>query len=330
MSGLRRVGVAGLGRHLPERRLTNADLEKLVDTSDEWIVQRTGIRERRIARPDEITSEMGTAAAKEALADAGLPAAELDLVICCTVTPDQAFPATACAIGHQLGATRAGGFDLSAACSGFVLGAQTAANFIAAGAADNVLVVGVEKLSSILDYRDRSTCVLFGDGAGAVLFRPLELAGHGEYLGGSAGMRGGSEDVLAVPAGGTRVPTTHATIDAGLHFVHMQGKQVYRFAVTTFVDVVQRALEPHGGIGALDVLVPHQVNLRIIEAAAEQLELPMGRIFVNIDRYGNTSAASVPIALYEARNAGLVREGSLTCCVAFGAGLTWGHVLLRW
>lgn len=330
MSTLRAVGIAGLGRYVPERRLTNHDLESMVDTSDEWIHQRTGIRERRIARPDELTSDMATAAAREALADANVSAEELDLVICCTVTPDQCFPATACSIGHKLGATKAGGFDLSAACSGFVLGTQTAAHFVATGAAENVLVIGVEKLSSILDYKDRATCVIFGDGAGAAVVSPLARSVRGEYLGGSAGMKGGTEDVLSLPAGGTRFPTTHATIDQGLHVIHMQGKAVYRFAVKTFVDVVRRTLEPYGGIQALDALVPHQVNLRIIEAAAEELDLPMERILVNIDRYGNTSAASVPIALYEARQTGLVREGALTCCVAFGAGLTWGHLLFRW
>jgi 3-oxoacyl-[acyl-carrier-protein] synthase-3 len=330
ISGLRRVGIAGLGIYVPERRLTNAELERMVDTSDDWIRQRTGISERRIARPDELTSDMGTAAARRALADAGIEASAVDLVICCTVTPDQLFPATACSIGHKLGANRAGGFDLSAACSGFVLGAQTAAHFIATGAAETVLVVGVEKLSAILDYRDRSTCVIFGDGAGAAVFTTLERSGRGEFLGGSAGMKGGTEDVLSLPAGGTRFPASHATVDAGQHFIRMQGKAVYRFAVTTFVDVVRRTLAPYGGIERLDALVPHQVNLRIIEAAAEGLGLPMERIFVNIDRYGNTSAASVPIALFEAREAGLVKPGALTCCVAFGAGLTWGHLLFRW
>ncbi|MFO1052006.1 MAG: beta-ketoacyl-ACP synthase III [Planctomycetota bacterium] len=330
MTALRKVGIAGLGRYVPEGRLTNADLEKKVDTSDEWIVQRTGVRERRIARADEVTSEMAAKAATDALADAGLTAADIDLVICCTVTPDQMFPATACEIGHRLGATRAGGFDLSAACSGFVLGAQTAAHFVATGAVDRVLVVGVEKLSSIVNYQDRGTCILFGDGAGAAVFTTHDRARRGEFVSGSAGMRGGSTEILSLPAGGTRIPTSHASIDAGLHFIQMQGRQVYRFAVTTFVDVVRKAMEPHGGVEKLAALVPHQVNQRIIEAAAEELGVPLERIFVNIDRYGNTSAASVPIALYEARAAGRLPEGGLVCCVAFGAGLTWGHLLLRW
>ena len=330
MSGRPIVGIAGLGRYVPERRLTNAELAKLVDTSDEWILQRTGISERRIARPDELTSDMATAAAREALADAGIEADAIDLIVCCTVTPDHVFPATACELGHKLGATRASGFDLNAACSGFVVGAQVAANAIMAGSAATVLVLGVEKLSSIVDYSDRTTCVLFGDGAGAAVLTPLDRARRGEFLSGSSGMRGGSADVLSIPAGGTQLPTSHATIDEGMHFLHMKGKQVYRFAVKTFVEVVRRALEPFGGVEKLATLVPHQVNQRIIEAAADELGLPMERIFMNINRYGNTSSASVPIALYEAREAGRLRDGDLVCCVAFGAGLAWGHVLLRW
>ena len=323
------VGIAGLGRYVPERRLTNADLEQLVDTSDEWIVQRTGIRERRIAADGELASDMGIRAAREALDDAGVAAADVDMIICCTVTGDQAFPATACRIGHEIGAHRAAGWDLGAACSGFVAGAQVAAQFIATGTHRNVLVVGVEKLSAILDYTDRTTCVIFGDGAGAALFTPLDRAGGGEYLGGSQGMRGGSEEVLSLPAGGTRLPASHETVDRRLHYVHMQGRQVYRFAVTTMADLIETSLAPYDR-DELGLVVPHQVNLRIIESAAESAGVPMDKIFVNIDRYGNTSAASVPLALYEARAGERLERGKLICCVAFGAGLSWGHVLLRW
>ncbi|MBK8976994.1 MAG: ketoacyl-ACP synthase III [Planctomycetes bacterium] len=326
---LRRVGIAGLGHYVPERRLTNAELERAVDTSDEWIVQRTGIRERRIAAPGELASEMGARAALEALADAGIGAGAVDLLLCATVTGDYIFPATACEIAHRIGAPQAGGFDIGAACSGFVVGAQTAAQFIATGAYETVLVVGVEKLSAIVDYMDRGTCVIFGDGAGAAVFTTLERAGRGEYLGGSSGMRGGEADALSLPAGGTKSPATFDTVERREHFVRMQGRQIYRFAVTTFVDLVEKALAPYGD-DELGLVVPHQVNLRIIESAAEQCGLPMDRVFVNIDRYGNTSAASVPLALYEARAAGRLVPGKLVCCVAFGAGLTWGHVLLRW
>jgi 3-oxoacyl-[acyl-carrier-protein] synthase-3 len=323
------VGIAGLGAYVPERRLTNFDLEKMVDTSDEWIVQRTGIRERRIAEKGEFTSEMGAKAARRALDDAGIEPAEVDLIICCTVTGDQPFPATACTLGAIIGADRAGGWDLAAACSGFVFGAQTAAQFIAAGTYRTILVVGVEKLSSILDYTNRNTCVLFGDAAAAAVFTPLERAGHGEYLEGSVGMEGRSEDVLSVPAGGTRIPTTQETVEQRLHFMHMGGNKVYRFAVKTFADLVEKAITPYGW-DQLGVVVPHQVNQRIIESAADRIGLSYDKIFSNIDKYGNTSAASVPLALYEARAAGRLESGKLVCIVAFGAGMAWGHILLRW
>lgn len=329
MTSLVRVGISGMGRYVPPRRVTNAEFEGKVDTSDEWIVQRTGIRERRFAADGELTSDMGTAAAREAIADAGLTPNDIDLIVCCTVTPDHQFPATACQIGHKLGAERAGGWDLSAACSGWVLGAQTAASLIATGAARHVLVIGVEKLSSVLDFTDRATCVIFADGAGATVFSPLEEAGRGEFLGGSAGMRGGTEDCLSIPAGGTKQPPTVDTVKAGLHYIHMAGRQVYRFAVKTFAELVQKGLEGHDR-DELGLVVPHQVNLRIIESAAELAGVPMDKVFVNIQKYGNTSAASVPMALYEARAEERLETGKLVCCVAFGAGLTWGHVLLRW
>jgi 3-oxoacyl-[acyl-carrier-protein] synthase-3 len=323
------VGVAGVGHYVPERKLTNADLEKMVDTSDEWIVQRTGIRERRLAAPEQATSDLGFIAAERALADAGMAGSELDLVICCTVTGDQPFPATSCMIGHRVGAVRAGGFDLSAACSGFIFGLQVGAQFIATGTYRNVLVIGAEKLSSILDYRDRNTCVLFGDGAGAVVLTPLARAGRGEYLGGSIEMEGSEGDVLSVPAGGSRIPPSVTSIERGLHFMKMGGTKVFRFAVKTFADQVEQAMRPYG-FDQLGLVIPHQVNQRIIEAAAERAGLPMERFFTNIEKYGNTSAASVPIALSEAVAGNLLPKGKIVCMVAFGAGLAWGHVLLRW
>lgn len=329
MAGLIPVGMAGLGRYVPERRLSNQDLEKIVDTSDDWIVQRTGIRERRIAAPDQVTSSLALEAAKEALADAKLTAADLDLIICATVTGDQPFPATACRLGFDLGAKTAGGFDLGAACSGFVFASQVAAGMIQSGQAKTILVVGAEILSRILDYSDRNTCVLFGDGAGAAVYTSLERAGRGEFLGGSIAMEGGAEGVLAQPAGGSRHPATAGTVEQRLHFMKMGGTKVFRFAVRVFAELVQGVIDKYGR-DEIGVIVPHQVNQRIIESAMEQIGLPMDMVFCNIDRYGNTSAASVPIALREARDAGRLQKGKLVVMPAFGAGMAWGHLLLRW
>ena len=329
MAGLIPVGIAGLGRYVPERRLSNQDLEKIVDTSDEWIVQRTGIRERRIAAPDQVTSSLALEASRQALADAKLTGADLDLVICATVTGDQPFPATACRLGLELGAKTAGGFDLAAACSGFVFASQVAAGLIQSGQARTILVCGAEILSRILDYTDRNTCVLFGDGAGAAVYTSLERAGRGEFLGGSISMEGGAEGVLAQPAGGSRHPATASTVEQRLHFMKMGGTKVFRFAVRVFAELVQGVLDKYGR-DQIGVIVPHQVNQRIIESAMEQVGLPMDLVFCNIDRYGNTSAASVPIALREAHEAGRLQKGKLVVMPAFGAGMAWGHLLLRW
>ncbi|MEZ5965378.1 MAG: beta-ketoacyl-ACP synthase III [Planctomycetota bacterium] len=329
MSSIIPVGIAGVGRYLPERRLTNQDLEAMVDTSDEWIIQRTGIAERRIAAEGEVCSSLALAASRAALADARIEPGEVDLVLCCTVTGDQPFPATACRIGADLGAKRAGGFDIGAACSGFLYGLQVGAQFVATGAAKNVLVVGAEVLSRILDYQDRNTCVLFGDGAGAVVLTSHERAGRGLYLGGSIGMEGGQEDVLCVPAGGTRVPPSHETIDQRLHYMKMGGVKVFRFAVKVFADLVEESMKPYG-YDQLGLVIPHQVNQRIIEAAAERVGLPQELFFTNITKYGNTSAASVPIALTEAVETGRLQKDKIVCMVAFGAGMAWGHTLLRW
>jgi 3-oxoacyl-[acyl-carrier-protein] synthase-3 len=329
MAAMIPVGVAGLGRYVPERRLTNFDLERIVDTSDEWIVQRTGIRERRIAAPEQVTSTLALAAARQALEDAKMAGEELDLVICATVTGDQPFPATACRIGVELGAKNAGGFDIAAACSGFVFASQVAAGLVQSGQFKRILVVGAEILSRILDYADRNTCVLFGDGAGAAIFTPLERAGRGEFIGGSVSMEGGAEGVLAQPGGGSRHPATAATVEQRLHFMKMGGTKVFRFAVRVFAELVNNVVERHGR-DQIGVIVPHQVNQRIIEAAMDQVGLPMELVFSNIDRYGNTSAASVPIALREAYDAGRLQRGKLVVMPAFGAGMAWGHLLLRW
>jgi len=330
MTALRSVGIAGLGNYVPEKRLTNHDLEKIVDTSDEWIVQRTGIRERRIAADDQVTSTLALNAARQALEHAGVDGKDLDLVICATVTGDQPFPATACRIGRDLGADSAGGFDVAAACSGFVFASQIASNMVATGQFNKVLVCGAEILSRILDYEDRNTCVLFGDGAGAALFTPLEDAnGQGEYLGGSISMEGGAEDVLAQPGGGSRHPATAETVEKRLHYMKMGGTKVFRFAVRVFASLVRDVVEKYGR-DEIGVIIPHQVNQRIIEAAMEQCDLPMDLVHSNIERFGNTSAASVPIALREAYDAGRLQKGKLVVMPAFGAGMAWGHLLLRW
>tara|TARA_R110002072_G_scaffold100429_6_gene221226 strand:- start:18507 stop:19508 length:1002 start_codon:yes stop_codon:yes gene_type:complete len=327
--GMRRVGIAGLGRYVPEKVLTNEDLEKIVDTSDEWIVQRTGIKERRIAAKDQYTSTLAIKAAQQALDDAGMKGEEIELVICATVTGDQPFPATACRVGLEIGAKNAGGFDLAAACSGFVFASQVAANMVASGQYSRILVCGAEILSRILDYEDRNTCVLFGDGAGAAVFAPLDVAKRGEYLGGSIAMEGGAEDVLAQPGGGSRHPASPETIEKRMHFMKMGGTKVFRFAVRVFAGLVRDVVEKYGK-DEIGVIIPHQVNQRIIESAMDQVGLPMDMVFININKYGNTSAASVPIALREAYDAGRLEKGKLVVMPAFGAGMAWGHTLLRW
>ncbi|MHC4077890.1 MAG: 3-oxoacyl-ACP synthase III family protein [Planctomycetota bacterium] len=299
----------------------------MVDTSDEWIVQRTGIRERRVCADDEFCSDISAKAAEQALEHAGMTAEELDLVVCCTVTGDQPFPSTACEIAHQIGATNAGGWDLGAACSGFVFGAQTGAAFVGSGQMKNVMVIGAERLSTIMDYNDRTTCVLFGDGAGAAIFTSLERADGNEFLGGSIGLTADREAIIQ-PGGGSRVRASHESIEGRQHFLKMDGKKTYKFAVKAFADVVARALAPYG-YDQLGLVIPHQVNKRIIEAAADRLGLPMEKFFVNIDKYGNTSAASVPMAMQEAEAEGRFEKGKIYCMCAFGSGLAWGHFLLR-
>ena len=323
------VGIAGLGMHVPEKRLTNHDLEQIVDTTDEWIVQRTGIRERRIAAADEVTSSLAVKAAQQALDHAGMDAEELDLILCATVTPDQSFPATACRVGYDLGAKNAGGFDIGAACSGFVFASQNAAALVASGQYRNVLVIGAETLSRILDYTDRNTCVLFGDGAGAAIFTRLERASQGEFLGGSMGMEGNAEDVLSQPAGGSRHPATHETVEQGMHFMKMGGTKVYKFAVRIFAKLVKDVVDQYGR-DEIGIIIPHQVNQRIIENAMSNIDVSMDSVYCNIDRFGNTSAASVAIALREAHDAGRLERGKLVVMPAFGAGMAWGHILLRW
>jgi len=330
MAELIPVGIAGTGSYAPERVLSNDDLEKLVDTSDEWIFQRTGIRERRIAAADEDSGSMGAMAALRACEMAGIAPDEIDLIVCATTTPDLPFPSTACHIQERIKAWNAGGFDLNSACTGFVFAFNTAVQFVATGTYKRVLVVGTEKLSTIIDYNDRNTCIIFGDGAGAKILTPLEDAGgQGEVLSTSIYTEGGKDDVLCVPAGGSRLPATAETIATGQHFMMMGGNKVYRFAVSTFARLVQDSMKPYGW-DQLGRIVPHQVNQRIVEAAMERLDLPIETCYSNIRKYGNTAAASVPVAFDEAYRDDALPKGKIVCCVAFGAGLSWGHYLLRW
>ena len=325
----RSVGIAGIGGCVPPAVVTNDDLAQIVETDDEWIRTRTGIRQRRVADPDMATSHLAEIAARRALDEAGIRPEQVDLIIVATVTPDMPFPATACLLQERLGATRAAAFDLEAACSGFVYALGVGAQFIAAGIYDTVLVVGAETLSKIIDWSDRRTCVLLGDGAGAAVLRPVE-EGQG-LLGLHLGSDGSGADLLKQPAGGSLLPASPETVARRLHFVQMNGREVFKFAVKTMGDAAQAALAQAGlGLDDVDVYVPHQANYRIIESSARRFELPLEKVVVNIDRYGNTSAASIPVALDEALSAGRIRAGDTVLLVAFGGGLTWGAAVLRW
>ncbi|MEA4833641.1 beta-ketoacyl-ACP synthase III [Anaeromusa sp.] len=323
------AGILGLGSYVPERILTNADLEKIVDTSDEWIFSRTGIKQRHVADEATATSDIAAGAAKRALAHAGIKAEELDLIIVATATPDMFFPSTACLVQEKIGATHAAAFDLAAGCSGFVYGLTVATQFIQAGLYQRVLVIGAETLSKILDWTDRNTCVLFGDGAGAAVIGPVP-AGYG-VLGVELGADGHGGELLKMPAGGSRRPPSAETVAQRLHYVHMNGNEVFKFAIKVMGEAAQKALQKAGMTDAdVDYLIPHQANIRIIQSAAKRLQLPMEKVHVNVDRYGNTSAASIPIALEEAVLEGKVKNGDKLVLVGFGAGLTWAACVLRW
>ncbi|MGD2146008.1 MAG: beta-ketoacyl-ACP synthase III [Anaerolineae bacterium] len=325
--------IVGWGKYVPERVLTNADLAQRVDTSDEWIITRTGVSERRIAADGETTSSMAIQASWEALAAAGASPAELDLIIVATATPDYIFPATACLVQDALGATHAAAFDLSAGCTGFVYALGVAADMLSAkdgvGRTGAALVIGAETLSRITDWTDRATCVLFGDGAGAVVLRRDDS--EGGVLSTVLGSDGSGGDLLSMPAGGSAEPSSHRTVSERRHFIHMRGREVFRFAARAMPEATQRALEQAGlTVGDLDLLIPHQANERILDAAAKALDLPTELVFSNLARYGNTSAASIPIALCEAVEEGLIQRDDLVVCVGFGAGLTWGATAVRW
>jgi 3-oxoacyl-[acyl-carrier-protein] synthase-3 len=328
---IRSIAILGTGAYAPERILTNGDLSRLVDTSDEWIRSRSGIRERRIASAEEATSDLAVVAARRALEDAGVSAGEIDLLIVATVTPDFPMPATACLVQHRLGLpTEAACFDLNAACSGFIYALDVACAMVGSGRHRKALVIGAEKLSSVVDWKDRGTCLLFGDGAGAAVVGTSSRPGVG-LIGAKLGTLGEYADLLCIPGGGSRTPATAKSMARGDHHIKMKGKEVFKLAVRLMEEAARDILEQHGlDANQIGLVIPHQANLRIIEAIAQYLELPVDRFFVNVDRYGNTSAASIPIALDEARKAGRTKPGEVTLLVAFGAGLTYGSALIRW
>ncbi len=329
MTQLVRAKISALGTYVPPRLLTNADLEKMVETSNEWIITRVGIRERHIVEKGVATSDLAAEAAKEALRQRGLTPNDIEAIVVATVTPDMLFPSTACLVQHKLGAQGAWGFDLSAACSAFVYGLQTGAQFIATGAHKKVLVIGADVMSSILDYTDRATCVLFGDGAGAVVLEPAEgdegMIDFVHEIDGSGGCS------LYMPGGGSLHPATHETVDKKMHFVHQEGQAVFKYAVRKMVELCENLLERNGlKISDVDVFIPHQANLRIINATAERLQLPAEKVIINIDRYGNTTAGTIPLAMQTAMEEGKLKKGSLALITSVGAGLTSGAALLRW
>jgi 3-oxoacyl-[acyl-carrier-protein] synthase-3 len=321
--------IAGMGLSIPPRVVTNHELERLVDTNDEWIQTRTGIRERRVAADDVATSDLALDAAREALARAGVAARDVDLVIVGTATPDMLFPATACLVQDRLGATRAGAFDASAACSSWAYAVAMGHAAVASGTAEVVLVIGAETLSRIIDWTDRATCVLFGDAAAAVVLRPCEL--EQGFLAFHLGSDGSGGSLICLPAGGSRQPPSLETVAARDHYLKMSGREVYKFAVRAIPRAIEEVTARAGvAVADVDCFIPHQANIRIIEAAAKRLGQPMDRFFLNVDRYGNTSSASVPVALYEAAEQGRIRPGDLVVFVAFGGGLTWGAAAIRW
>ena len=327
---VRRVEIKSLATYVPPRLMTNADLEKIVDTSDEWIVQRTGIRQRHIVDPGVATSDLAAEAAKEAIRRAGLTPDDIGVIIVGTVTPDMLFPSTACLVQHKIGASKAWGFDLSAACSAFTYALTVGCQLVASGSPTYALVIGADVMTSILDYTDRSTCVLFGDGAGAVVLGPstdenVGILDFDHMIDGSGG------SALCMPAGGSRMPASHKTVDERLHYVKQEGQAVFKFAVRNTGEICERLLRRHNLTGAdLDLFVSHQANKRIIMSAAERIGMPPEKVVINIDQYGNTTAATIPLALNTAVESGQLKKGSLILLTSVGAGFTVGAVLVRW
>jgi 3-oxoacyl-[acyl-carrier-protein] synthase-3 len=328
---VRRARIASLATYVPPRVLTNADLERMVDTNDEWIVQRTGIRERHIVEPGIATSDLAKEAALVALKQAGLTPDDLNVIIVATTTPDTIFPSTACMLQDKIGARRAWGFDLGAACSGFTYALTTAAQLIATGAHEHILVVGADVMSSIIDYTDRTTCVLFGDGAGAAVLSAANSETGGAILDFAHEIDGSGGPALCMPAGGSKMPASHETVDKRLHYVHQEGQTVFRFAVRKTEELCRRLLAKNGlQPSDIDLFVSHQANRRIIQSAAEKLGLDPSRVVINIEKYGNTTAATIPLALADALADGRLKPGHLVMLTSVGAGFTAGTVLLRW
>ena len=329
-STLRRVKIAGLSTYVPPKLLTNQDLEKLVETTDEWILQRTGIRQRHIVEPGVATSDLAKEAALGAMAQAGVTPGQIGFIVVGTTTPDTIFPSTACLLQNKLGAAGAWGFDLGAACSGFTYALTTGMQMVATGAHDHALVVGADVMSSIIDYTDRTTCVLFGDGAGAVVLAPADdeepaIIGFAHEIDGSGGPS------LCMPAGGSRMPASHETVDQRLHYVKQDGQAVFKFAVRKTEEIARRVLSKHGiDASEIDLFVSHQANRRIITAAAERLGLPESKVIINLEMYGNTTAGTIPLALADAIAQGRLKKGDLVLLASVGAGFTVGAVLLRW
>jgi len=324
------VIISGTGSFTPEKVVTNDDMSRIVDTSDEWIRTRSGISERHFAEESETTSAMATTAAERAIQAAGVDRSEIDLVIVATMTPDMPFPSTACLVQSKLGLGNITAFDIQAACSGFVYALNTGSNLLRSGAFKKALVIGAEKMSSILDFEDRTTCVLFGDAASAAVLELDERAGVG-ILGGIAGADGSNPELLYQPAGGSKLPASQATIAARQHFIKMNGKEIFKLAVRVMGQVSQDILDQFKyTTNQVDLVIPHQANMRIIDSLAKRIEIPIDKFHNNLDRFGNTSAASVGLALDEAFRAGRVRSGDLVLLVAFGSGLTWGATLIKW
>ena len=324
-----RASITGIGSYLPNKVLTNYDLEKMVDTSNDWIIQRTGIKERRVVENGVTTSDIATQASLRAMEDAGVSPKDLDMIITSTITPDHIFPSTSCYIQQKIGATRACAFDILAACAGFIYALSIGQSFINSGAMKTVLVVGAECLSKITDYTDRTTCVLFGDGAGAVIIQRNPIK-H-EILSSNLAADGSEADVLIMPGGGARNPASLESVQQRLHYIQFKGKEVFKLAINNITNLILETAKENGlTLNDIDLIIPHQSNLRIIEATMEKLGLPMEKAFVNIDKYGNTSSASVPIAMDEARKEGRLRKGNIVMLVAFGGGLTWGSSVIRW
>jgi 3-oxoacyl-[acyl-carrier-protein] synthase III len=325
----RTVSIVGTGSYTPEKRLTNDDLTKIVDTSDEWITTRTGIKERRIAAKDEKTSDMASRAALKALEQAHVDPKDVDLILVATATPDMLFPATACFVQKKIGAPKAACLDISAACAGFLFGVEIAQQFITSGTYDTVLVIGAEKLSSITNWTDRNTCVLFGDGAGAAVLQHRGRA-HG-VISTHIGSDGNFTDILYMPGGGSNTPITRDNAHMNLATIHMNGRDVYKQAVTSMLSASKKAME-QAGLTSDDIacVIPHQANLRIIEGIAARMKIPLDRFFVNLDKYGNTSAAAVAMALDEANRTGRIKRGDYVLMVVFGGGLTWASTIVEW